>query len=64
MTGLSKSLMRLADAGLVCGRREGRYVVYSLARDRIAAASSAVDLFLHDRTTRPGLGAESSRTAA
>jgi DNA-binding transcriptional ArsR family regulator len=48
MAGLSKSLLRLADAGLVRGRREGRYVVYSLARGRIAAASPAVDRFLHD----------------
>jgi DNA-binding transcriptional ArsR family regulator len=58
MAGLSKSLLRLADAGLVQGRREGRYVVYSLARRRIAAASPAVDRFLHG--CEPG----SSQTAA
>jgi DNA-binding transcriptional ArsR family regulator len=58
MAGLSKSLLRLADAGLVRGRREGRFVVYSLARGRIAAASPAVDRFLHD------CGDGTSRTAA
>jgi DNA-binding transcriptional ArsR family regulator len=64
MAGLSKSLIRLADAGLVAGRREGRYVVYSLSRDRIAAASSAVDRFLHADASRPEIGPSSSRNAA
>ena len=58
MAGLSKSLLRLAEAGLVQGRRDGRFVVYSLARGRIAAASPAVDRFLNDR------GDGTSRTAA
>jgi DNA-binding transcriptional ArsR family regulator len=44
--GLSKSLLRLADAGLVEGRREGKFVVYSLTPDFIVAASPAVQRFL------------------
>jgi DNA-binding transcriptional ArsR family regulator len=44
--GLSKSLQRLAEAGLVEPRRDGYYVVYSLAPDRLAALSAALSLFL------------------
>lgn len=40
--GLSKSLQRLAEAGLVVSRREGYYVVYSLARDRVDALAAAL----------------------
>jgi DNA-binding transcriptional ArsR family regulator len=44
--GLSKSLHRLAEAGLVTTRREGYYVVYSLASDRLEALAPAVERFL------------------
>jgi DNA-binding transcriptional ArsR family regulator len=44
--GLSKTLGRLSDAGFITRRREGYYVVYSLARDRLAAVSAAIDAFL------------------
>jgi DNA-binding transcriptional ArsR family regulator len=46
--GLSKSLRRLAEAGLVAPRREGYYVVYSLDPARIAALSPAIEGFLED----------------
>jgi DNA-binding transcriptional ArsR family regulator len=45
-TGLSKSLLRLADAGLVQGCREGKFVVYSLTPDFVVAASPALRDFL------------------
>ncbi|HET8893199.1 MAG TPA: DUF5937 family protein [Gaiellaceae bacterium] len=44
--GLSKSLHRLADAGLVSGRRDGYYVVYSLTDDRLRSTASALERFL------------------
>ena len=44
--GLSKSLVRLAEAGLVEPRREGYYVVYSLAPDRLDALAEALRQFL------------------
>jgi DNA-binding transcriptional ArsR family regulator len=44
--GLSKHLRLLARAGLVQGRREGYYVLYSLESERIATLSEAVLLFL------------------
>jgi len=44
--GLSKSLQRLAEAGLVVPRRDGYYVVYSLVPERLAALSAALGLFL------------------
>jgi len=46
--GLSKSLLRLAEAGLVVPRREGYYVVYSLAPDRLDALGEALRRFLGD----------------
>ena len=48
--GLSKSLRRLAEAGLVVPRREGYYVVYSLDPERVAAVAPALADFLegHD----------------
>jgi DNA-binding transcriptional ArsR family regulator len=49
--GLSKSLRRLAEAGLVVPRREGYYVVYSLDAERVAALSPALRGFLEDGTT-------------
>jgi DNA-binding transcriptional ArsR family regulator len=64
MTGLSKSLLRLADAGLVEGRREGKFVVYSLARERIAAASPAVHSFLYADRPLPDIDPGTSRNAA
>ncbi len=44
--GLSKSMLRLADAGLIVPRREGYYVVYTLAPDRLDALSTALGRFL------------------
>jgi DNA-binding transcriptional ArsR family regulator len=45
-TGLSKSLRRLADAGLVASRREGYYVVYSLNTAQIRSLPLALEQFL------------------
>ncbi|HEX6699890.1 MAG TPA: DUF5937 family protein [Gaiellaceae bacterium] len=44
--GLSKHLRLLARAGVVESRRDGYYVVYSLATDRIAPLSDALLRFL------------------
>ena len=44
--GLSKSLQRLAEAGLVVSRRDGYYVVYTLAPERLDALSTALGRFL------------------
>ena len=44
--GLSKSLRRLADAGLVTSHREGYYIVYTLEPSRIADLSETVERFL------------------
>jgi DNA-binding transcriptional ArsR family regulator len=44
--GLSKHLRLLARAGLVQGRRDGYYVLYSLESERIATLSDAVLVFL------------------
>ena len=44
--GLSKHLRLLARAGLVHGRREGYYVLYSLEAERISTLSEAVLVFL------------------
>lgn len=44
--GLSKSLRRLAEVGLVVPKREGYYVVYSLAPERVGALSDALTGFL------------------
>jgi DNA-binding transcriptional ArsR family regulator len=44
--GLSKTLRRLADAGLVTARREGYYVVYSLVPERIQAVAGTISEFL------------------
>jgi DNA-binding transcriptional ArsR family regulator len=44
--GLSKSLRRLAEAGLIVPRRQGYYVVYSLDESRLRAASSELVGFL------------------
>jgi DNA-binding transcriptional ArsR family regulator len=46
--GLSKSLRRLAEAGLVTTRREGYYVVCTLASGRLEALSAAIDRFLEE----------------
>jgi DNA-binding transcriptional ArsR family regulator len=63
-TGLSKSLLRLADAGLVEGRREGKFVVYSLTPDCVVASSPAVRTFLFADGSLPDLSAGSSHDAA
>ena len=44
--GLSKSLRRLAEAGLTTSRRQGYYVVYSLDQGRLRAASGGLEGFL------------------
>jgi DNA-binding transcriptional ArsR family regulator len=44
--GLSKHLRQLARAGVVTSRRDGYYVVYSLASDRIEPLSAALLRFL------------------
>jgi DNA-binding transcriptional ArsR family regulator len=48
--GVSKCLRLLAEAGLVAAKREGYYVVYSLAPGRLDAVSKALSEFL--RTPR------------
>ncbi len=40
--GLSKTLRQLNDAGLVTAHREGYYVVYSLAPERLDAIAGAI----------------------
>jgi DNA-binding transcriptional ArsR family regulator len=44
--GLSKSLQRLAEAGLIVRRRDGYYVVYALAPGRLDALAAALGRFL------------------
>ena len=46
--GLSKHLRILAGAGVVQTRREGYYVLYSLAPDRIDGLSDAVRRFMDE----------------
>jgi DNA-binding transcriptional ArsR family regulator len=46
--GLSKSLRRLADAGLVAPRRDGYYVVYSLVPEQIQALAPAIGRYLDE----------------
>ena len=46
--GLSKHLRLLARAGLVRGRREGYYVLYSIESERFSTLSEAVLLFLQE----------------
>jgi DNA-binding transcriptional ArsR family regulator len=57
VTGLSKSLLRLADAGLVEGRREGKFVVYSQTPECAVAASPALRSFLFADGPPPDLAA-------
>ena len=49
--GLSKHLRVLADAGVVTSKRDGYYVLYSIALDRVAPLSAALLEFLG--TARP-----------
>jgi DNA-binding transcriptional ArsR family regulator len=44
--GLSKGLRRLAQAGLISGKREGFYVVYSLDAARLRAVAPQLARFL------------------
>ncbi len=44
----SKHLRTLADAGLVRGRREGFYVLYGLADERLRSVGEAITAFLDD----------------
>jgi DNA-binding transcriptional ArsR family regulator len=46
MSGVSKSVRLLSDAGLVTAHREGYYVVYRLAPQRMRALASAITQFL------------------
>jgi DNA-binding transcriptional ArsR family regulator len=46
--GLSKSLQRLAEAGLVAPRRDGYYVVYRLVPERLDALGPALARFLEE----------------
>ncbi|HZQ82134.1 MAG TPA: DUF5937 family protein [Gaiellaceae bacterium] len=45
--GLSKSLQRLAEAGLVTARRDGYYVVYALAPEQLDALPAAMQRFVY-----------------
>jgi DNA-binding transcriptional ArsR family regulator len=54
--GLSKALRRLADAGLIVGRRESYYVVYSLASERVNAIGPALSSHLDGRNGTPFFG--------
>lgn len=45
--GLSKALRRLCETGLITSGREGYYVVYRLAPDRIGVVSAAIEEFLN-----------------
>jgi DNA-binding transcriptional ArsR family regulator len=47
--GVSKCLQSLAAAGLIVPRREGYYVVYSLAPDRVGLLADALAEFLGER---------------
>ena len=49
--GLSKSLRRLAEVGLVVPRREGYYVVYTLDPERVAALAPSLAGFLEGADT-------------
>ena len=44
--GLSKSLQRLAEVGLITPKREGYYVVYSLDRERLESLGETLGGFL------------------
>jgi DNA-binding transcriptional ArsR family regulator len=44
-SGLSRGLHLLHDAGLVTARRDGKYVLYSLDRDRLAAFTEGLHHF-------------------
>src|SRR5438034_546049 len=46
ITGLSKCLRRLAEAGLVSARRDGYYVVYRFEPARLEAIPDAIRDFL------------------
>lgn len=47
-SGTSKQVRRLVDAGLVRQRREGRYVLHELDRERLAALGGELLAFLGD----------------
>jgi DNA-binding transcriptional ArsR family regulator len=50
---VSKHLRRLADAQLVCGERQGYYVLYRLIPERAVAASEALLAFLRVPSDSP-----------
>ena len=49
MAGLSKSLRRLAEAGIVTAQRDGYYVVYRIAPERLTLLAAALAQFLEQR---------------
>jgi DNA-binding transcriptional ArsR family regulator len=51
-TGVSKSLRKLAEAGILVARREGYYVVYSLNTARLRSLPLVLEQFLRDSETR------------
>jgi len=51
-TGVSKSLRKLAEAGLLAARREGYYVVYSLNTAQLRSLPLVLERFLDDSETR------------
>ena len=53
MSGASKTLSQLADSGLITKHREGRYVVYRLARGRLSQLARALDVFLGIQVSQP-----------
>ena len=46
MSGVSKAIQKLAEAGLISSRREGYYVVYHLSPGRVTALAAAIAQFL------------------
>jgi len=55
---ISRHLKLLRDRGLVLSRREGQYVLYSLADARVIEALDLLRAMLADRLTRNSLLAE------
>ena len=50
---LSWHLRALSDAGLITGRREGRWIYYSLNADALAEARATLDLLKPSRLRAP-----------
>ena len=56
---MSKHLRLMAKAGVVRAHREGYYVLYRLAPDRLAAVSTSVQAFLGVEPPAPSRSPES-----